>query len=151
VAEWLIWLILAAALGAAEIFTLTAALGMLAVAALVTAGLAAAGLPLPAQLAAFTVIAAAGVALSRPVVRRIARRPPPRRFGVDALIGRPALVTREVTGLGGRVRIGGEEWSARAYDENLVIPVGAKVDVMEVAGSTAVVYPGEDPWKSLPP
>src|SRR5262245_15516348 len=134
-AEWLIWLILAAALGAAEIFTLTAALGMLSVAALVTAGLTAAGLPLPAQLTAFTVIAAAGVALSRPVARRLTRRPPRGRFGVDALIGRPALVTREVTGLGGRVRIGGEEWSARAYDESQVIPVGAKVDVMEIAGS----------------
>ena len=150
-AEWLIWLILAVALGAAELFTLTAALGILAGAALVTAGLAAVGLPLAGQLAAFTVIAAAGVAVGRPVIRRLTRRPPPRRFGVDALIGRSALVTREVTGLDGRVRIGGEEWSARAYDESQVIPVGAKVDVMEITGSTAVVYPGEDPWKSLPP
>ncbi len=44
---WLIWLILAAALAVAEIFTLTAALGILAVAALVTSGVAAIGVPAP--------------------------------------------------------------------------------------------------------
>jgi membrane protein implicated in regulation of membrane protease activity len=149
--HWLIWLIAAAALGVAEIFTLTAALGVLAAAALITAGLAAIGLALAAQLVAFTILAVAGVALVRPAVRRLTRRPPPHRFGVDALIGEQALVTREVTGLGGRVRIGGEEWSARAYDDTQVIPVGARANVMEIAGSTAVVYPEEGPWKSQPP
>lgn len=148
--DWLIWLIAAAALGAGEIFTLTAALGVLAAAALITAGLAAIGLALAAQLVAFTILAVAGVALVRPAARRLTRRPP-HRFGVDALIGEQALVTREVTGLGGRVRIGGEEWSARAYDDTHVIPVGARANVMEIAGSTAVVYPEEGPWKSQPP
>lgn len=150
-AEWLIWLILAAALGAAEIFTLTAAFGMLAGAALITAGLAATGLPLPVQLAAFTVISAAAIVLIRPAVTRLTRRPAPARFGVEALIGWPALVTREVSRLDGRIRVNGEEWSARSYDETQVIPVGATVDVMEIAGSTAVVYPGEGPWNSQQP
>ena len=43
----------------------------------------------------------------------------------------------------GRIRIGGEEWSSRPYDESLVIPVGAKVDVMQIEGATALVYPRE--------
>ena len=46
----------------------------------------------------------------------------------------------------GRVRIGGEEWSARSYDETdetLVIPVGRTVDVMQIEGATALVYPRE--------
>ena len=149
--DWMIWLIAAVTLGIAEIFTLTAALGMLAVAALITAVLATAGLPLAAQLVAFTILAVAGVALLRPAVRRLTRRPPPRKFGVDALIGTQALVTKEVAGLGGRVRIGGEEWSARAYDDTHVIPAGARVNVMEIAGSTAVVYPEEGSWNSQPP
>ena len=43
----------------------------------------------------------------------------------------------------GLFRIGGEEWSARSYDETLVIPVGITVDVMQIEGATALVYPRE--------
>ncbi|ETK30842.1 NfeD family protein [Microbispora corallina] len=140
---WIVWLILAAALGVAEIFTLTAALGLLSIAALLTAGVALVGLPPGLQLAVFVIASAAGLAGVRPFALRHIRQPPPRRFGVSALIGRPAYVTREVTGRDGRVQIGGEEWSARAYDDSLVIPAGAKVDVIEIEGATALVYPRE--------
>jgi membrane protein implicated in regulation of membrane protease activity len=34
-------------------------------------------------------------------------------------------------------------WSARALDENHVIPAGTLVDVMEIEGATAIVYPRE--------
>lgn len=138
---WLIWLIAAAVLAVAEIFTLTAALGLLGGAALVTAGCAAVGLPPPLQFLVFTIVAASTVLFVRPVVVRHVRQPQAERFGVDALVGRSAYVVSEVTGLGGRVRIGGEEWTARAYDETLVIPPGATVDVIEISGATALVYP----------
>ena len=49
----------------------------------------------------------------------------------------------EIGPLGGRVRIGGEEWSARSYDETLVIPAGTKVDVLQIEGASALVYPRE--------
>ncbi|WP_282692441.1 NfeD family protein [Streptomyces sp. CC208A] len=140
---WLVWLIAAGALAVAEIFTLTAALGLLGVAAAITAATAALGLPVPLQLLVFTVLATAGLVLVRPLAVRHLFGPPAERFGVEALVGRPARVVSEVTGLGGRVRIGGEEWTARAYDETLVIPPGATVDVMEIDGATAVVYPRE--------
>ncbi|WP_411103812.1 NfeD family protein [Streptomyces sp. cmx-4-9] len=141
-APWLIWLIAALLLGAAEIFTLTAALGLLAGAALVTAAGAAAGLPVPWQFLVFALVSAAGVVFVRPIaLRRLT--PPQERFGVDALVGGSAYVTSEVTGLGGRVRIGGEEWTACAYDESMVIPPGTTVDVIEIKGSTALVYPRE--------
>lgn len=141
--SWIVWLILAAATGVAEIFTLTAALGLLSVAALLTAGVAAVGLPPALQLAVFVVASTAGLAGVRPIALRHLKQPPPRRFGVSALIGRSAYVTEQVTGRDGRVRIGGEEWSARAYDETLVIPPGATVDVIEIEGATALVYPRE--------
>lgn len=141
--EWVIWLIFAVVLGVAEIFTLTAALGMLGAAALVTAVFAAVGLPLPIQLLVFTAASTAGVVLMRPVAYRYLHRPQLERFGIDALVGKPAYVLQEVTAMDGRVRIGGEEWTARAYDETLVIPKGAIVDVMEIKGSTALVYPRE--------
>ncbi|MFJ6723047.1 NfeD family protein, partial [Streptomyces sp. NPDC091259] len=70
-------------------------------------------------------------------------QPPGERFGVEALVGRAAYVVSEVSAQGGRVRIGGEEWTARAYDETLVIAPGTTVDVMEISGSTALVYPRE--------
>jgi membrane protein implicated in regulation of membrane protease activity len=147
---WLIWLIFAAVLVVAEICTLTAALGVLGAAAVVTSLFAGIGLPLPVQLVVFTAASTAGVLLIRPMALRHLHRPQLERFGVDALIGKQAYVLREVTALDGRVRIGGEEWSARAYDETLAIPVGAVVDVMEISGSTALVYPREYPWKSPP-
>ncbi len=41
---------------------------------------------------------------------------------------------------GGRVRIGGEEWSARAYMEDQVFEPGARVEVVKIEGATALVY-----------
>jgi membrane protein implicated in regulation of membrane protease activity len=145
---WLIWLIFAVVLGVAEIVSLTAALGVLGAAALVTSVFAAAGFPVLGQLAVFAVASTAGVILVRPIALRHLHQPQLQRFGVDALIGQSAVVLREVTGHEGRVRIGGEEWSARAFVETQVIPAGTIVDVMDISGSTAVVYPREDLWKS---
>ncbi|PWI05607.1 hypothetical protein DIZ27_38260 [Streptomyces sp. NWU339] len=138
---WLIWLIIAAVLAVAEILTLTAALGMLSAAALVTAGCAAIGLPLPFQFLVFAVVATVTVLFVRPVAMRHMLQPQAARFGVDALVGKAAYVVSEVSGLGGRVRIDGEEWTALAYDETLVIPPGKTVDVIEISGTTAFVYP----------
>ncbi|MFD3684135.1 NfeD family protein [Nocardiopsis sp. NPDC058631] len=140
---WLIWLILAVGLGIVEIFTLTFVLGLLAVAALVAALLGAVGLPLAVQIIGFTATAAAGIYLVRPLVQRQLRRGPDARSGAAALVGRSAVVLQEVDGDRGRIKLSGEEWSARCIDEDLVIPVGAHVDVMEIDGATAVVYPRE--------
>lgn len=140
---WLIWLVAAVLLGVAEIFTLTAALGVLGGAALVPVVLAALGLPLPIQLVAFAAASVVGVGLVRPVALRHMRQPQLERFGVDALVGKRAVVLREVTDRDGLVRINGEDWTARAFDESLVIPVGVAVDVMRISGTTAYVYPLE--------
>lgn len=140
---WLVWLVVAVVLGVAEIFTLTAALGVLGAAALVPAALAAIGLPLPVQLIAFAVAATAGVVLVRPVALRHMRTPQLERFGVEALVGKRAFVVREVSDRDGLVRIDGEEWTARAFDDDTVIPEGAPVSVMRISGTIAYVYPLE--------
>ena len=140
---WLIWLVVAVALGAAEVFTTTAALGVLGGAALIPALLAALGTPLPVQLVTFAVAAAAGLVLVRPIALRHMNQPQVERFGIDALVGKRAYVMREVTDRDGLVRIDGEEWTARSFDESTVIPVGAAVDVMRISGTTAFVYPRE--------
>jgi membrane protein implicated in regulation of membrane protease activity len=140
---WLIWLVIAVALGAAEAFTTTAALGVLGGAALIPALLAAVGTPLPIQLVTFAVAAAAGLVLVRPIALRHMRLPQVERFGIDALVGKRAFVVQEVTDRDGLVRIDGEEWTARSFDESTVIPVGVAVDVMRISGTTAFVYPRE--------
>jgi membrane protein implicated in regulation of membrane protease activity len=140
---WLIWLIIAVVFGVAEIFTLTAALGVLGAAAAVPAVIAALGLPLPLQLAAFVAASVTGVLLVRPIALRHMSRPQLERFGVDALVGKRAYVVREVNDRDGLVRIEGEEWSARSFDDVTVIPEGAAVNVMRISGTTAYVYPQE--------
>ena len=141
--SWIVWLVLAALLGVAEVMTTTLALGLLAVAAGVAAIVGAVGLGLPFQIGAFAVAAAAGLGVVRPLAVRHIRQPPPLRTGTSALIGKSASVLEEVTGLGGRVRIGGEVWSARSYDEARVIPAGSTVDVFAIEGATALVHPRE--------
>ena len=141
-APWIIWLILAAVFGVAELLTVTLTLGLLAVAAGAAAVVGAFGIPVPFQIITFVVVAGASLGLVRPVAVRHLKQPP-LRTGTAALVGRRALVLREVTGHDGRVRIGGEEWSARCYDETLVIPAGATVDVIQIEGASALVYPRE--------
>lgn len=140
---WILWMVAAVALGVAEVFTLTLALGLLAIAALVAGVVGALGLGLVFQLLAFAGVSAAGLLVVRPIARRHLRTPPLLRTGTDALVGRSALVVEEITGEQGRIRLSGEEWSARCLDEDQVIPEGVKVDVMEIEGATAVVYPRE--------
>lgn len=140
---WLIWLVIAVALGVAEIFTLTAALGVLGAAAAVPAVIAAFGLPLPLQLAAYAVSATLGVLLVRPIALRHMNQPQLEQFGVEALVGKRAFVVREVSDRDGLVRIDGEEWSARSFDDVTVIPEGTAVNVMRISGTTAYVYPME--------
>jgi membrane protein implicated in regulation of membrane protease activity len=143
---WVVWLIIALLLGVAELVTLTLYLGLAAVAALVATLVASTGVGSGFQFLAFTVSAILLIVFVRPLAQHALRRVPVLRSGVAALVGREALVVSEVTRHSGRVRIGGEEWTARPYDSSLVIPPGTTVDVFAIEGATALVHPQEDPW-----
>jgi membrane protein implicated in regulation of membrane protease activity len=62
----------------------------------------------------------------------------------DALIGRKAVAVSAVNAGGGQVRLDGEVWSARAFDDNQAIEPGTPVTVVEIAGATAVVLADAD-------
>jgi membrane protein implicated in regulation of membrane protease activity len=142
--SWIVWLIVAAVLGAAELLTTTLAFGLIAVAAVVAAVVGVFHLDLALQLAAFVVAAGAGLGFVRPLAVRHIKQPPALRTGTAALVGRSAIVLEKVTENSGRVRIDGEEWTSRPYlDDSLEIEVGTKVDVMQIKGATALVYPRE--------
>ena len=142
---WGVWLIVAGILGVVEVTTLTLVLGMLAggaVAAAVGAGL---GANAPVQVALFAGSSVLLLAAVRPVARRHLRTPVALRTGVAALIGRGAVVVEAVDDQHGLVKIGGEVWTARSYDETQTLPVGATVDVVRIDGATALVYRPEPP------
>ncbi len=140
---WIAWVIAAVTLGVAEYFTLTLAFGLLAAAALVAAVVAGAGASLLAQVLAFAITGAVGLLIVRPIARRQMSHPSLVREGSYALVGKKAMVIEEVTGTQGLIKLSGEVWSARALDESHVIPAGTLVDVMEIEGATAIVYPRE--------
>jgi membrane protein implicated in regulation of membrane protease activity len=141
--SWLIWIAIACLLGAVEMMTLLFAAGLMASAAAVAAIVAAAGGSAQAQLLAFVLMSLASLGAAVPLARRRGLAAGRYRSGVHALIDKPAVVLTEVDARSGTVRIGGEVWSARAYDETLVMPKGASVSVYEIVGATALVYPRE--------
>jgi membrane protein implicated in regulation of membrane protease activity len=138
---WIIWVIVAVILGVAEVMTTTLALGLVAIGALAAALAGGIGGNAVIQLAVFVVVSLAGVGLVRPVLMRRLHKRPALRTGTDALVGRTGLVLADVSPHSGRIRIGGEEWSARPYDETSVIPAGKTVDVLQIKGAMALVHP----------
>jgi membrane protein implicated in regulation of membrane protease activity len=82
----------------------------------------------------------ASVLFLRPIARSHLHMPAAIRTGTAALEGTKAVVLQRVDVNGGRVRIGGEEWSARAYVEDGVYEPGARVEVVKIEGATALVY-----------
>jgi membrane protein implicated in regulation of membrane protease activity len=139
VPDWVFWLIFAAVLAAGEVATLGFFLGAVALAALPAAAVAAAGGSLTLQLIVFILCSVGSLAFLRPVARRHLSTPPSIRTGTAALIGSRAMVLERVDARGGRVKIGGEEWTARPYDEDEVYEEGARVEVLKIEGATALV------------
>ena len=135
-----VWAILAVLLGAAELVSLDLFLIMLAAGAGAGAVAALAGAPfaLQAIIAAITSVALLG--LVRPPVVKKLHSGPTLKTGADALIGQRAKVLREISPhQTGRVKIGGEEWTAAPYMDDDTIPEGAIVDVVKIKGATAYV------------
>ena len=138
--DWAWWAVLAVALAVGEVFTLGFFLGAVALAAVIAAVAAAVGLGLVIQLVVFIAGALASVALLRPIAVRHLRTPMALRTGTAALVGARATVLERVDADGGRVKIGGEVWSARPFFDGQSIEAGARVEVAKIEGATALVY-----------
>jgi membrane protein implicated in regulation of membrane protease activity len=141
---WVIWMVAAGLLAIGEILTLSFFMGPIAVAA-VLAGLAALlGAGTAIQLVVFIVAAIASLVVLRPVARRHLVTPAKIRTGTAALVGARAVVLERVDGNGGSVKLAGEVWSARTYDEDEVLEPGVRAQVMQIEGATALVSNGLD-------
>jgi membrane protein implicated in regulation of membrane protease activity len=138
---WVIWLIVAVVFAVAEVVNLSFYLFPFAIGAAAAAVVGIAGGGLAVELIAFAVLTGVSFTVVRPIAKRHINMPPQLRTGTAALIGRTAIVTERIVndhGVG-QVRIDGEVWSARAYDEDKVLEAGTRVHVMEIRGATALV------------
>ena len=137
--DWVIWVIAAAALVVGEVFTLGFILGPIALAALLAALVAAVGGGVGLQLAIFIVGSVASLGIVRPLAARHLRTPARTRTGAAALVGARAVVLDRVDADHGTVKIGGEVWTARPYDEEQSFEPGSRVEVLKIEGATALV------------
>jgi membrane protein implicated in regulation of membrane protease activity len=137
--EWVFWVIAAAILGVGEIATTGLFLAPFAGGALVAALLSAIGAGTVISLAVFVVISVVLLGALRPIARAHLRQPARLRTGTAALVGRTATVVERITSDEGCIKLEGEIWRARPYDEDEIIEPGAHVHVIEIRGVTALV------------
>jgi len=143
VSAWVWWLVAAVVLGIVEVTTLDLVFAMLSVGAVAGAIVAATGAGLILQTVIAVIVALAMLFVVRPVALRHLRSAPETRTGVAALVGAKGVVIERVDRDDGRIKLAGEIWSARSYDPDHVIEVGATVDVLKIEGATALVYDSE--------
>jgi len=138
---WVLWLIAAVVLAVGEIATMGFFLAPFAAGALAAALTSAAGAGTAINLIVFLLVSVVALGALRPLARSHKRQPALSRTGTAALVGKHATVLERIAndeGVG-CVRLDGEVWTARAYDEDEIIEQGKRVQVMEIRGATALV------------
>jgi membrane protein implicated in regulation of membrane protease activity len=140
--DWILWVVAACILGLGEMHTGGLYLLPFAVGAGLAAVVSVLGVGLPLVLLVFVLASALAFGGLRPVARRHRRLPPAIRTGAAALVGHRAMVLERIAnneGVGCVKIDNGEVWTARSYDEDEVINVGERVEVVEIRGATALV------------
>jgi membrane protein implicated in regulation of membrane protease activity len=138
---WVLWLIAAVVFAVAEIVNTSFYLFPFSIGAAGAALVALLGAGTPIAIVVFAVLTAVSFGVLRPIARRHLRTPLEIRTGTAALIGRTAIVLERIAndeGVG-CVRLDGEVWTARSYDEDQTFEPGTRVHVMEIRGATALV------------
>lgn len=143
---WALWLSLAFLLAVAEILSLDLVLIMLAVGALAGAGVAV----LAPGLWWLQILVAAGVSVGmllvlRPTVMARVRNLPGYRSSLARMVGSSGVAVSQIDRTGGEIKVDGQSWTARPYSSDLVIEPGTEIEVFEVDGAIAVVYPKDAP------
>ena len=110
-----------------------------AASALVSLVLALLKVPEWAQIAAFFVCTALLLIFTRPIVRRLMKKPET-RTNADRILGEPAIVIQEINNENaeGQVRVMNQIWTARSLTGE-VLPIGIKAVVRSIEGVKAIV------------
>jgi membrane protein implicated in regulation of membrane protease activity len=139
---WVFWILAAVVLAVGEILTLSFFLAPFAGGALLAAIVDAAGGGVVLSWGTFIVTSLLFLLVVRPIARSHRRMPAQLRTGTAALIGRRGVVVERIANdeAVGAIRMdNGEVWTARSYDDDDVIDVGSRVEVVEIKGATALV------------
>lgn len=137
----MIWILLAVLFAAGEVMSMGFFLAPFAVGALVGALAELAGAGAAMSVIVFLVMSGLLFGFVRPIARRHLHTPAQLRTGTAALIGQTATVTERVDNDAqtGSVKLEGELWTARSWDDDEVIEAGRRVHVVEIRGATALV------------
>lgn len=133
--SWIIWAIITLVALLVEVLTLGFAVICFAVGALVACLLAFVGGGVMAQLVVFSVTTLVALIFIRPfVIKYLAKSTGDKHIetNTDALIGRCAIVTQVIRNGGGRVSVDGDDWKAQIDDDDVVIAVGERVEIVGV-------------------
>ncbi|MDB1088404.1 NfeD family protein [Streptomyces sp. ACA25] len=136
---WVWWLIAAGGLAIPLVLTAMPEFGMVSVGALAAALASGITDNVALQVVVFAVVSTALVLVVRPIARRSRAQRPEVSTGMDALMGRSAVVVERVDGTSGQIKLAGEIWSARSLDTAETFEAGSQVSVVEIDGATAVV------------
>jgi membrane protein implicated in regulation of membrane protease activity len=136
-----LWLIAAVIFAIGEIVSMSLFLAPFAGGAAVAALLSATGAGTTVEFAAFLVVSIVLLAALRPLARSHQRSKGTLRMGTAALVGQTATVVERIANAEGVgcVRLDGEIWTARAFDDDEIIEPGTRVQVLEIRGATALV------------
>jgi len=139
--DWMIWIVLAVLLAAGEALTLSFFLAPFAGGAVLAAGAGLLGAGAVLSVLVFLVASGLLFGFVRPIARRHLSTPAQLRTGTAALVGHTAVVLERVDNdaATGSVKLEGEVWTARAWDDDEIIEAGHRVHVLEIRGATALV------------
>jgi membrane protein implicated in regulation of membrane protease activity len=137
--QWIVWLIIAVLFAVGEVLTMGFFLAPFAVGALVAALVAALGGGFVTAGIAFLAVSTAAFLGVRPIARRHMKLPAQLRTGTAALVGKTGTVVETISADAGCVRIDGEVWTARPYDDDQTYEPGQRVHVLQIRGATALV------------
>ena len=139
---WAIWLTLTVLLAVAEVLSLDLVLIMLAVGALAGMGVALVAPDLWwLQILVASGVSVAMLALLRPTLLDKVRSLPGYRSSTDKMVGSTGVAVSAISSSGGEIKVDGQSWSARPYQSGQVIEQGTEIEVYEIDGAIAVVYP----------
>jgi membrane protein implicated in regulation of membrane protease activity len=139
---WAVWLAVAMLLATAELASLDMVLVMLAVGALAGMTTSLVTDAVAAQILVAVGASIAMLAVVRPGLARKLHSGPDLVIGSATLIGKQTVTPVRLSAhQSGQLKIDGELWTAKPYDETLVIEPGETVEVLQIKGATAYVHP----------
>ena len=134
---WMVLLILCIVI---EILTLGLTTIWFAAGALVAIFAALLYAPIFVQVILFLLVSLTLLFFTRPIAVKYFNRDRV-KTNVESMVGRQAIVTGEIDNVQatGQVTVSGQEWSARSWDDKVMIPAGAVVVVVAISGVKLIV------------